>query len=100
MALDFNRVLATANGVEDICNQMVVLRTMMAQLITFNSNQAINWGAQSTPEYITESANGNIQGKSYSRQEVSNAIGSINTVLTAFDTDHLGNLNHLARPLG
>ena len=58
------------------------------------------------PSYLTEEANGNLSGRLYTRQEVSNAIFSLEqlqrvlTNQTITQGDHLGNLNKLARPLG
>ena len=103
MALDFPRVLVEASAVEDVSNQVANLYATLQQLLTHNSNQAIDWGAGSTPAYITEDAKGNINGKQYSRQDVSNAIGSLDAIrslIAANGGAHLGNLNHLTRPTG
>lgn len=108
MALDFPRVSATADAITDVANQIATLEASINQLLIFNSNQAIDWAAGSLPAYITEDAKGNITGKQYSRQDVANAIGSINWIrslltnqsMAGSQGDHLGNLNKLARPLG
>lgn len=108
MALDFPRVLATASAIEDVANQIASLQATLTQLLTFNSNQAIDWAAGSLPAYITEDAKGNITGKQYARADVANIIGSIdwirklltNQSMTGSQGDHLGNINKLARPLG
>lgn len=108
MALQYDRVSATAEAIADVSNQAATLLALINQLLEFNSDQAIDWGAGSKPAYINEEANGNLQGKQFSRQEVSNAIGSLDWVrklltnqsMTGSQGDHLGNLNKLVRPLG
>jgi hypothetical protein len=63
------------------------------------------------PDYITEEAAGsagpgNLSGRTFTRANVSNAIGSLDnlrkllTNQAATQGDHLGNLNQLAKPLG
>jgi hypothetical protein len=57
------------------------------------------------PEYFDQESNGNLGGKVFSRQDIANAIGSLdwirklltNQVMTGSQGDHLGNLNKLAR---
>lgn len=108
MALVNARVTLTAEALEDVANQMASLLATINQALEYNSDQAIAWDAGSTPAYITEDAAGNLTGKQYSRQDVSNAIGSLdwvrklltNQVMTGSQGDHLGNLNKLCRPLG
>lgn len=108
MALTYTRVSATADAIADVANQAATLLALIDQLLEYNSDQAIDWGAGSTPEYITEDADGNLQGKQFSRQDVSNVVGSLdwmrklltNQVMTGSQGDHVGNINKLARPLG
>lgn len=112
MALQFDRVLTEADALADLCNRAATLYADIQQVLTHNSNLAIDWSAGSTPAYITEVASGvgagNIQGRAFTRQDVSNAIGSLdwirkllaNQVMTGSQGDHLGNLNKLALPLG
>lgn len=58
------------------------------------------------PEYIDQETNGNLSQQKYSRQAVSNAIGSLDqfrklmTNLVPSQGDHLGNLNLIGKPLG
>lgn len=62
---------------------------------------------QPVPEYMNLEANGNLSGRLYTPQAVSNAIGSLdwvrklltNQVMTGSQGDHLGNLNQLGSPL-
>ena len=108
MALIFDRVLTTADALADLCNRTATLLADVNQVLEYNSDQAIDWAAGSTPAYITEDAAGNISGRGFSRQEVANAIGSLdwirklllNQSMTGSQGDHLGNVNKLGRPLG
>jgi hypothetical protein len=60
-----------------------------------NSTQAIDWGG-TKPAYLNEDVAGNIYGLGFSRQQLSNAIGSLDTLKTAMDAA-IGNLNQLAK---
>jgi hypothetical protein len=107
MALQYDRVAQVADAFVAVSNRMVALLTDINQLLEHNSDQAIDWGASETPAYINEEANGNLSGRMFSRQQVSNAIGSLdwvrklltNQAMTGSQGDHLGNLNQLAGPL-
>lgn len=109
MALQHDRVLEVADAIKVICDQTSGLLMKLDQVLTCNSNLAIDWGAapENKPAYINEEANGNLSGRTFSRQEVSNAIGSLDLVrklltnqnIDGTTGDHLGNLNKLARPL-
>jgi hypothetical protein len=63
---------------------------------------------QPVPSYMDLEANGNLKDRTFTPQEVSNAIGSLdwvrklltNQAMTGSQGDHLGNLNKLAGPLG
>ncbi len=108
MALTFDRVLVEANAFVGLANRVTTLLADVQQVLTHNSNQAIDWGAGQKPAYITEDAAGNLQGLTFSRQDVANAIGSLDAVrklltnldLTGLQGDHVGNMNKLANPLG
>ncbi len=108
VALTHDRVLVTAGALEDLCNRTSVLLADILQALEYNSDQAIDWAAGSTPAYITEDGAGNLSGKGYTRQAVANAIGSLdwvrklltNVSMTGGQGDHLGNINQLGRPLG
>ena len=101
-------VHSAADAVAAVSNDTALLLAQIQQLLEYNSDQAIDWGAGSKPAYITEDAAGNISGRAFSRQEISNAISSLdwirklltNQSMTGSQGDHLGNLNHLAKPLG
>ena len=108
MPLNNSRSSATADAVADVANQVATIHSLIQQLLEFNSDQAIDWGAGSTPSYITEDEDGNLTGKQFSRQDVSNVIGSLdwirklltNQSMIGSQGDHLGNINKLVRPLG
>lgn len=108
MALNAARTLETANAVETLCRNVAAILADIDDVLEYNSDQAIDWAAGSTPAYIPEDAAGNIEGKNYSRQAVSNAIGSLDWVrklltnqsMTSSQGDHLGNLNILSSPRG
>lgn len=100
MALTHDRVLTTADAVAQIATETVDLITRLRKIVVYNQHQAIDWGAQSTPAYLEEDAAGNIAQRPYSRQQVANAVGTLAMLDAALTDGHLGNLNHLARPLG
>jgi hypothetical protein len=104
MALTHAKAKEEAVAIQLLCEQVRQLQSAIASALTHNSNQAIDWAAQSKPAYLDEDAAGNLNGLTYSRQAVANAIGSldqVNKLLTnaaVSQGDHLGNLNQLARP--
>ena len=108
MALQYSRVQVTGDAVASMANEASALLAKINRVLEYNSDQAIDWGAGEKPAYIDEEANGNLSGRTYSRQAVANAIGSLNwirslltnQVMTGSQGDHLGNLNQLASPLG
>ncbi len=104
MALQYDRVKETAEAAAELSNQLAALQARVARFLTYNSNQAIDWAAGSKPGYIDEEANGNLSGKSYTRQAVANAIGALDQInrhllnQTVTQGDYIGVLNQLARP--
>lgn len=108
MALQFDRVRETAEAIAGLSNTASKLLADVNRVLEYNSDQAIDWGAAAKPAYIDEEINGNLSGKTYSRQAVANAIGSLdwirklltNQSMTGSQGDHLGNLNQLGSPLG
>lgn len=107
MSLTYIRVRETAEAIVSVSDSLASLLADIQRVLTFNSNQAIDWAAGSTPSYITEGADGNLIDKPFSRQDVANAIGSLdwlrklltNQSMTGSQGDHLGNINKLARAL-
>lgn len=105
MALNFERVLETADAAKVLSNELGALLAKVDRFVEFNSDQAIDWAAGSTPAYITEDANGNLDGRRFSRQQVANVVGSFvqfqNLMKNAAVSqgDHQGNFNGLSQPL-
>ena len=110
MALQHSRVAEMADALAAVSTDQANLLAKINRLLELNSDLAIDWGAAETPAYITEEASGpgtgNLSGRTFSRQQVSNAIGSLdwvrklltNQAMTGSQGDHLGNLNQLATP--
>lgn len=105
MALQMTNVLAEAAAAEEIANEIAVLYTKLIQYGEHNSDLAIDW-ANNTGAIITEEPNGNITGKYYSRQNVSNFNTLVDQLRKFFTSqavttgDYLGSLNLIAKPLG
>jgi hypothetical protein len=99
VALTHQRVQDTSSAIEQIATEAIELITRLRRALKYNSDQAIDWGAATTPSYITETPAGNLEGRAYSRQAVSNAVGSLVVLSDALSDAHVGNLNQLARPL-
>ena len=104
MALNNERVQDVAKSLQILSEDLARLHRRIEAALTYNANQAIDWGAALTPVYINEDAGGNLTGLNFSRQQVANAIGSFDWVrkllnnqsLAGGQGDHLGNLNLLA----
>lgn len=95
---------------------LVAVATNTFQLATTKGGSAINLTSEGsgtltlhpTPDYFFQDEVGNLSGRTFSRQSVSNAIGSLdwfrklmtNTDMSGSQGDHLGNVNQLAKPLG
>jgi hypothetical protein len=97
MALVHDRVIEEAKAIQDVCTEVGFMLTRVQKMLIHNSNQAIDWGATTKPAYIDQDAAGNLNGLTVSRQEVSNAIGSLDALRVLLEGAHIGNLNHLAR---
>ena len=108
MALVYARVKEEAEAMASLANELSSLLTRLDQVLEHNSDLAIDWAAGATPSYITEDGAGNLSGMTFTRQQVSNVIGSFdwvrklltNQVMTGSQGDHIGNINLLSRPLG
>lgn len=102
MALSYLRVIEATNEAKDCVDDVKAAFLKCQAFLTTNSNLAIDWGAGSTPEYIQEDESGNLAGFKFSRQAVSNIIGSLDsfvklmTAQTPSTGDHLGNINVVA----
>lgn len=104
MANSIQKSKVEANAWEVLATEFTALMGKVRAQLGHNSDQAIDWGAQSTPAYIEEDADGNINGLNYSRQNIANLIGSFDQVRALLDGetpstgDHLGNFNNISRP--
>lgn len=106
MALTNVRVAEEARAIANLANEAASFHARLNQLLEHNSDLAIDWAAGTTPAYITEDADGNLSGFTYTRQQVANVIGSLDQIRKLLTNqvvtqgDHLGNFHLLARPQG
>ena len=106
MALTNARIVEEAQAIAAVCDEVKSLYVRIHEVLEHNSDLSIDWAATIPPSYITEDVNGNIQGLLYTRQQVANAIFSLdwirrlltNQSMAGSQGDHLGNINQLARP--
>ncbi len=102
MALNSDRSLEMASDIEASADALKMAVASLQRTLATNTALTIDWSAASTPSYIEEDSNGNIAGKRYSRQQVSNVIFSLEqtlnllTNIAATQGDHLGNINQIA----
>lgn len=105
MALTRTIADAEADAIAVICEEATLLLNRINWIMEHNSDLSIDWAAAETPAYIEEDASGNMVDRRFSRQNVANAVGSLDQIrklLTSQQVsvgDHLGNLNIMARPL-
>ena len=81
MALTHDRVVEMAQALESAAELAHKALVAIKSVIEANSDNAIDWGAVSTPSYIDEdgaSGDGseNITGLSYTRIQVANLVGT------------------------
>jgi uncharacterized protein YdbL (DUF1318 family) len=105
MAYSAELTKTEAIAISAICNAVAEVLAKIDVVLEHNSDLAIDWGAATTPGYITEDADGNISGLTFDRASVANAIGSLDQARKLFTNqdvaqgDHLGNINKLARAM-
>jgi len=94
-----------ADAIAKVAEEAAHLLTRIQCILDHNSDQAIDWAAGVKPDYIEEDVNGNLVDRTFTRQNVANAIFSLDQIRKTFANeavtqgDHLGNLNLLAKPL-
>lgn len=102
MALTYDRVKLEVDAFLEMCDRTNHFFTDVQRLLQHNSDQAIDWNATGRPAYIDEDGFGNLAGYQFTRQNIGNAIGSLQQFLnlmtnkTVFEGDHLGNINQIS----
>ena len=105
MAMTHLRAMEVADEAKVLADDVGRVLAKVERFLTFNSNQAIDWGNESKPAFLTEDGDGNLDGRRFTRQQVSNVIGSLENVRKLLRNeapsqgDHLGNFNQLAQPM-
>ena len=95
-----NRIDKTADAAASMSRRALNFLADLDEFIKDNQAQAIDWGGTETPPNMEEDELGNIQGRDWSRQRVSNAIGTLAAISAAVDASARGNLRILASPKG
>ena len=106
MALTYDRVKLAADEMLLLSGEVRGLLARVQGFLTYNTAQAIDWGAVATPGYIEEDGNGNLAGYQFTRQDVANAIGSLDWIrkllvgenVASATGNHLGNFNKIGNP--
>lgn len=104
MALSTVTSAREAAAIAGAAEQAVALLRKIKEVLEHNSDMSHDWAAGSTPAYIEEDADGNINGLPYSRTDVANAVGTLDQIRKAYENeavtqgDHLGNLHKLSVP--
>jgi hypothetical protein len=100
MALTHALATVEAEAIQKQAERFLDVYAEIVDLIGHNSSLSIDWANATKPAYLTEAANGNLEGLAFTRQQVANAVGSLAAIQTLITGGHLGNLNLLARPVG
>lgn len=102
MALTYQRAKEVAANAKALATQIKRLHRDAKALLATNSHLQLDWGAQDTPDYITEDEDGNLTDFRFSRTQISNVLGSLDQFVNLMDNkaatqgDHLGNINQVA----
>jgi len=104
-----DQAVAVANAWKQRAQLAAKLVSELEAMIDYNADIAIDWSngdLTSGGDAITVDASGNIDGLTFTPAQVSNAIGTLNSLVTWIKGgaapatgDHLGNLNQLLQPL-
>jgi hypothetical protein len=108
MPMAYARANEIARELRDTADEARALLSRIDQILDVNSAAAINWTADPKPAFLTEDADGNLDGLVFSRTDLSNAIFSLDQIRKVLRNqavsqgDHLGNLLKLTtvRPVG
>ena len=104
MALNFQTSTREAQNIAGGSTLLVTTYNQIVDLLNHNTKLAHDWSASGTPAYIQESADGNLNSLTFSRQDVSNVVHTLDQVrkLLIGDVpatgDHLGNLMKISNP--
>lgn len=102
MALTYTRVSEVVTHAKTVSDEAKALHYRLKEFLTTNSNLSIDWGAVNKPAYINEDVAGNLDGFTFTRQQMANMIGSLDNIRKVLDNeaasqgDHLGNINQIA----
>lgn len=107
MALTYDRVKLEVDAFLEMCDRTNHFLNDIQRLLQHNSHQAIDWNAVTKPTYIEQDVNGNLSGYQFTRQNIGNAIGSLDAIvklltnqsLAGLQGDHIGNINQIAPAL-
>jgi hypothetical protein len=86
MALTAQTVTDIARRVKAARDHTKDLRAEILRLCEESTNLGIAWSATPRPEYIPESADGNLDGLTFTRSDVDQALSVLNAVRTAIET--------------
>ena len=101
------KVAAEAQAIASTANLLAETFHQIQQMLAHNADMAIDWGAAEKPAYIDEDGSGNLSGLNVSRQQIANAVGSLDAVRALLANeeltwqnpgDHLGNLHLIIPP--
>lgn len=98
-----DRTRIAANSVSVVCTELKTVLAKIDVLLEANSDLSIDWGGDPLPAYISEDADGNIDGLQFGRAQISNALFSLDQVRNVLTNqavtqgDHLGNINQVAQ---
>lgn len=102
MAMTHTRAAEVAELLQALCTEAKRLHNRVVDALEQNSDLSIDWAGDPKPAYLNEDSDGNLDGFSFTRANVANAIGSLDqfrrllTNQSLSQGDHLGNVNQLA----
>lgn len=104
MALTHARASEIADKIAKLSGQVLSIVEEVDAVLAWNSAHAIDWGAAQKPGFLTDDpdtsgdAQPNLQGQKFSRQQLSNAIGSLAALSAAMNVGARGNLRLVSKP--
>lgn len=102
MAMTYARASAVVQEVKATCNDLRSLLSRVDALVAMNIAAGVDWGAGSPPVVLIEDEDGNLQGFTFSRQNVANVIYSLTQLQSLLRNgavaqgDHIGNVQTVA----